>query len=350
MDKPLDALEFLAAPGKYAAAGVCLLFGDEAFLKRQVVVELRRQVLGGDEGDFSFTELSGETATLRDVRDELSTLAMFGSGRRLVVVDEADSFVSRHRSELEDLVARPPASAVLVLAVGSLPSNTRLYKLAVAQALAVECKCPPPARLQKWLVQWARQRHGAKLEPAAAESLRETCEPELGLLDQELAKLALLAGSDGAITPELVRDAVGGWRGKTTWDMLDAAVAGDAREALTQLDHLLLSGETPVGLLAQVSATLRRFAAAARRIEQAETARRRTNLREALEQVGVRPFALAKTEGQLRQVGRVRAKRLYRQLLEADLALKGSSSAPARARLVLEGLIARLSSAAAPPR
>ena len=50
----------------------------------------------------------------------------------------------------------------------------------------------------------------------------------------------------------------------------------------------------------------------------------------------------------MRQLGPQRAGQLYRWLLEADLALKGTSSAPARARLVLELLIARMSTAAAP--
>ena len=58
-------------------------------------------------------------------------------------------------------------------------------------------------------------------------------------------------------------------------------------------------------------------------------------------------FVLDKTERQLRQIGRGRAKHLYNWLLEADLALKGVSSSGDRARLVLEQLIVRLSAPAA---
>jgi hypothetical protein len=53
-----------------------------------------------------------------------------------------------------------------------------------------------------------------------------------------------------------------------------------------------------------------------------------------------------RAEGQMRRLGRDRAGRLYAVLLEADLALKGSNSAPARARIELERLITWL---AAPP-
>jgi DNA polymerase-3 subunit delta len=51
---------------------------------------------------------------------------------------------------------------------------------------------------------------------------------------------------------------------------------------------------------------------------------------------------LEKAERQLVQLGRARASRLYRWLLEADLALKGSHSSPPKARFVLEHLFARM--------
>jgi DNA polymerase III subunit delta len=171
--------------------------------------------------------------------------------------------------------------------------------------------------------------------------LVELIGPELGLLDQELAKLALMAGDEKKITEESVRRSVGGWRTKTTWEMLDAAMDGNVREAMLQLDRLLASGEQPVGLLGQISASLRRFAAATRLVLQAESARRRINLRDALEQAGIRSFVLQKAERQLRLLGRQRGAQLYRWLLQADLDLKGESAMPPR--LIIERLIVRLS-------
>lgn len=342
----LDALDYLAHSAKHPAQAVTVLFGDEAFLKRQVLGRLRQEVLGGGDADFSLSEFAGEKAEWREVIDELSTVAMFGGGQRLVAISDADDFVSRYRPELEDYVAKPKSTSILVLEVGSWPSNTRLAKAVADRGLPIECKCPPPAKLLKWLTSWAKQHHQAQLDGAAAEQLLEVVEPELGLLDQELAKLAALAGPGGAITLDMVHDAVGGWRTKTTWDMLDSAVAGDAREALTQLDRLLFGGEVPIALMGQISSTLRRFAAATRLIEQAEASKRKISLRQALEEAGFKSFIVGKAESQLRQIGRVRGAKLYRWLLDADLALKGASSAPPR--LILEQLIARLSRAAAP--
>jgi DNA polymerase III subunit delta len=276
---------------------------------------------------------------LRDVLDELSTVAMFG-GNRLVVVEDADDFVSHYREEMEDYVAAPGRGGVLILELDSLPSNTRLYKAVAAGGVAIDCAAPQPARLTKWLVDWAKQQHRAQLSHAAAEMLTEIVGPELGLLDQELAKLALLVGEGKKITPEMVTQSAGGWRAKTTWVMLDAVLDGKVREAMTELDRLLASGEQPVGLLAQISASLRRFATATRLILQAEAAHRRLAIPDALAQVGVKPFVLRKAEQQLRLLGRQRGAQLYGWLLEADQHLKGDSSMPPR--LILERLLVRL--------
>jgi DNA polymerase-3 subunit delta len=340
MPKAPHAIDYLSAPEEHPARPVCVLSGDEPFLKRRALARLREEVLGRGDADFSFSTFDGRTAQLPDVIDELATVAMFGGGRRMVLVEEADDLVSRYRSELEDYVARPRSTGVLVLEVKTWPANTRLYKAVAARGLHVECSSPPRARLAKWLVAWAKRDHGVQLAASAAELLIERVGPELGLLDQELAKLALTTGPAERITAQTVGRLVGGWRAKTTWAMLDAALAGNAREALIELDRLLLAGEHPIAILGQISASLRRFAAATRLVLQAEAAGRRIALADALEQAGVRRFVLRTAEKQLRQLGRHRGDRLYQWLLQTDLDLKGASALPPR--LVLENLIVRI--------
>ena len=162
-----------------------------------------------------------------------------------------------------------------MLDVKTWPATTRLYKAVDAKGLAVDCSAPAAARLTRWLGDWAKQAHNVQISLNAAETLVELVEPELGVLDQELAKLALVAGADKKITPEMVQKYVGGWRAKTTWEMLDLALDGNVPEALRQVDRLLSSGEVPIGLLGQISSSLRRLAAATRLILRSEAAGRK---------------------------------------------------------------------------
>lgn len=345
MAKVTEALDYLAKPADFPAKPFCVVFGDDDFLARHVVAHLRRSVLGEEDADLSLTAFEGRSAQLADVLGELETVAMFGEGRRMVVVEGADDFVKRFRGELEDHAAASSGSGVLVLLPKTWPSNTRLYKSVAAKGLSIKCAVPTTARLGPWLRAWAKQGHGSKIEPAASQLLVELVGPELGLLDQELAKLSLSVATGEPITAELVGKMVGTWRTKTAWQMLEAALAGNVGDALGQLDRLLLAGEHPVAILAQISSNLRRFAAATRIILQDEAAGRRPVLRRALETAGVKSFVLNRSQDELLRLGRQRGARLYRWLLEADLDLKGNSAVSPR--LIIERLIVRLSAAEA---
>jgi DNA polymerase III subunit delta len=173
----------------------------------------------------------------------------------------------------------------------------------------------------------------------------ELVPPEIGILVQELAKLALLVGENRVIDVKLVEQNVGGWRARATWDMIDAAADGNAASALRQLDRLIASGEKPHGLFPQMASSLRRFATAVELIESAEADRRRISPRDALARAGVLPFKLSHAERQLRQIGRQRARQITSWLLAVDLAIKGHNSADDRARIELEQLIVRLGKA-----
>lgn len=353
----VHVFDFLETPSDAPLAPVCVLFGDEPFLRGLARKQVRQRVAAG--GEVLEETFEGERAEWRDVADELSTLSLFGgTSRRLVLVQDADKFVSNYRSQLEAYVERPKATGILVLDVSTWASNTKLYKAVDKTGLQIECRAPSKpgkranpdeSRIAQWLASWSHDRHDARLPLDAARALLDLVGPTFGILDQELAKLALFAGRGGQITAALVRDVVGGWRAKTIWDLTDAALDGNAAAALEQLDRMSRSGEHPLAMFGAMAAALRRFPTAARIYERAEKQGRPVTLREALLQAGVPqwPAALEKAERQIKQLGRHRAIALYRWLLETDLALKGTHSAPHRARFALEKLILRLSRAAA---
>lgn len=360
MERLIHSFDFLTAKTAPELPHFCALFGDDAFLRRLVLQRLRSLLAddtGNDDSELALVRLSGHEAQWRDVVDELDTVSLFGGGRRTVILQDADDFVSSYRTELENLAGRESTRSTLVLLVSSWPKNTRLAKQVAQTGLVIECRPPQKkgksgnadeAAVGKWLVSWAKNTHKLKIAPAAVRQLIELVGPHLGLLDQELAKLALYVADGEKVTEQFVIDKVGGWRTKTTWDLLDAAVEGDASVALRQLHQLLAAGESPQAMFGAFSWSLRRFAAATREVQRSERQGRRPMLRESLIQGGFRnyPRELEKAERQLRKIGRQRASEIYSWLLDADLKLKSSHSAPNRARQVLETLVFKLSSTA----
>lgn len=351
----LSGFDVLTDPKSVTVPGVVAIVGDDGFLQHEVRRALVAQ-LCGDDPDAAAEHLDGSEIEYRDLHDALSELSLFGSGQRVIVVEEADDLVKHYRDRLEDYVAKPRSDAILILEVTTWPSNTRLAKAVAESGLTIRCATPAQGKelteftkqLKDWLVVVARREYKCELVRAAADQLLEQIPPEPGILYQEIARLSLLAEPSRKIDAKLVQENVGGWRARKTWDMIDAAAEGRAADALQQLDRLFAAGEEPHALLPQMASTLRKFALAVRLFDQAERRRQAISIRIALERAGMPPFKLNDAERQLKQIGRPRARQLYRWLLAADLELKGYNSTKDRARRVIETLIIRLSQHAAP--
>lgn len=328
----MDSLAFLERAKRLKPQAVYVVHGDEDFLKRQVVSTLRTVILGEEDNAFGFSTHTGDKSTLAAVRNDLETLP-FLTTRRLVIVENADPFVSQFRTQLEKYVAEPATTGVLVLDVKAWPANTRLAKLLDGDA-TILCKTPAAYRLPAWCTQRAASRHGKQLSSEAAKFLVDLVGSEMGQLDQELAKLAIYVGTAGRIEMSDVDKLVGNSRAENMWKIFDAIGGGNAAEALTILDRLFEQGEEPLRILGAFSLQLRRLAQAARAHQHGQS------LSQALDRAGVPPFAQRACEQQLRHLGRERANRLYKWLLEADLGLKGSSQLPPRT--LLERLVVQL--------
>ncbi len=319
------------------------VFGNDAALRSWV---LRAISSAGD-----MTEFDGETAKWSDLRDDLATASLFDMGdKRTIVIRGADKFLSNHRPEIEKYVAKPGGASRFVLELDSLASNTRVYKSIHKDFLLVACGNATDAKLgvtaasrRKFLTGYLAKRHNTKLAKEAADALVEMLGEETGMLDTEIAKLALYKDVGETIDETLVRDVVEGWQGKTVWQITDAIAAGDAAEALKQLDKLMSGGQKPIALLPQIAWSLRRLGMATAVVQHREREGRSWQLEDALSMAGInRPSDIQRAKIQLKGLGRSRAKELLAWLLDADLRLKGTHSTEGRDRFLMEQLVMKL--------
>lgn len=352
------AIEILRHPDRWSPppAAVLALVGDEPFLAGRMLLLLRDRLVP-DEADrtWAWREFDGEQIEdSRDVFDEVATVPMFGDATRVAVVRGADPFVTRCRPALEALAATARgARGMVVLAVKSLPSNTRLAKALAAAGGIVDLAVPQRTDLAAWVRQWASSHHRLALEPATAERLLERLGRDLGQVDQVLQRVAAARAADaGAVRPEEIDDVAGSAQERSAWGMVDDAASGDAKKALAALADLLAAGESPVALLAQSATSLRRLATAARILAPPPGAPRPPSFDEALKRAGVAawPKALAQAREALQQLGRQRALRLPQALADLDRSLKGEASRGLRARLALERLVCMMAREAPPAR
>jgi DNA polymerase-3 subunit delta len=227
------------------APPVVVIFGDEPHQKSIALERSLNALLpaGADrclavtEYDATQDEEQGGPS-LAGVMDDLSTLP-FLTERRIVVVREADRFISAFREKLERYLAAPSPTGTLVLECRTFPKTTRLYKAAVAAGGQIqECRKLTGRALAGFVVEEARVR-GKRVEPAAAGRLCELVGQDLGQLASEVEKLSLYVGQRPVITAEDVSELVGQTREEKVFRVMDCAGLGRLSEALTTWHQVL---------------------------------------------------------------------------------------------------------------
>jgi DNA polymerase-3 subunit delta len=230
--------------------GVYFLFGEEEFLKEEAAAAITAAHLDPATRDFNYDQLRGATTEPETVVAIAQTPPLMAEWR-VVVVRDVHSLAAnaRGRSALEALLEQPiPGLALVLLATLPDRSKAQIYDRLKRAGTAVEFPTLTNADLPGWVSVRARAR-GIELDNAAARALAAAKGADLGVLVQELAKLADFAGERKRITIEDVEAVVGAVPRQNRWDWFD--LVGDARfrEARAGLAVLLDGAETGVGLI-----------------------------------------------------------------------------------------------------
>lgn len=234
---------------------VYVLHGGDAFLCDAHRREIVSQVIGDADPQVSVASFDA-TAELADVLDELRTMP-FLSPRRVVIVRDADPFISAHRESLEKYLNSPSANSVLILIVASWPSTTRLYKLVAKIGEVRNCAAVEGANLAKWLAE-ATARRGKKLDANAAELLARWMGNDLAALDQEIEKLSLYVDGRGTIKLSDISAVVTATAGPVAFGLTNAITNADTPGALEALAKMLTRRGNEFAALGSIAWHLRR--------------------------------------------------------------------------------------------
>ena len=245
---------------------VVVIFGDEEYQKA-ATLQRTLDTLLPPEADrmmalcqYDGTENEDHGGpSFASVMDDLATLSLLAE-RRVVLIREAESFISGYREKLEKYLTKPAASATLVLECRSFPKTTRLYKaLGACGGQLYECKKLSGRALVGFVVEEARARQ-KRIEPAAAERLCELVGQDQGALAGEVEKLCLYAAERPVVTAQDVRELVGQSREERIFRVMDTAGVGRLPEALTLWRQVLATDPSAIyKVLGGIAFVLRRW-------------------------------------------------------------------------------------------
>jgi len=210
---------------------VVALVGDDVFLQLAALAQLLALLPKGAQR----IDYDGETAELADVLDEVRSFAMFGDGKA-VVVRNGDDFVKKYRGQLEDYIAAPCDTAMLILRMEGMKATEKVYKL-IQKTGKIE-NCNAPKDVSRWIIDRGKSAYKLNVAPDAARMMADLVGNDLGRLDNELAKLALNC-DDGSVLPKHVQQVVAFQREREMFDLTNALAAGNTAAAMARWRQLL---------------------------------------------------------------------------------------------------------------
>ena len=312
-----------------AAAPVVCIHGDEAFLVDRALAEVEDEALAGGDRELNLQVFEAATARPAEVLNAARTVP-FLAARRLVVLRGAERWSADDWREVLAYLEAPSPGTCLVFVANQLDRRLAASKAILRTARVVECRRPKERELPGWAQRLARDA-GLKLDGRTVESILLRVGPDLQLLYQEIQKLRVHAGEDGAVTLEDVEALVGETRGTTVFAFCDALGGREAALAYRSLHKLLQLGEPPVRLLFMIVRHFRHLCLAREFLDRS----RRPDAKEAASAMGVPPFAAENALRQAKGWGEEELRVVFGRLLEADLALKTGGGVEVLEELVL---------------
>lgn len=292
------------------------IVSGERFLITEALEGLLRE-LAAETDALGPTRYDGARAGLAEVLDEVRTPSLLGD-RRVVIVDDADAFITANRPALERYAGDPTQTGSLILLCKTLPANTKLHKAIKAGGLVVKIEAPKGRAVAPWLISRARDAHGKRLSSAAARRLQEHLGDSLGVLDAELGKLAAFVGSRGEITPDDVGSLTGQHREEKVFAVMDAIANGDTELALRNWEQVLATDRAaPARAIAGLAWKVRQLIDAHRECE------RGVPVPSVARKLYTDPATLQRV---LERFTAEQFERQQKDLLEADLAIKTGAS------------------------
>jgi DNA polymerase III delta subunit len=258
---------------------IYFIHGPDRLLGREAVLAVASEY---DPSGSNTTWLDGRETSIAAVASAVGAASFFAAPRIVVVMDliarvsresetgestgECEERYGRGRTELESLVSAVPESHHLIIFEPTLSSVPANLKKAAPGLKVVAGEPPRGSGLIAW-IDAAALRIGTRIDLGTAQRLAETLypqtwhrkpsnprfdrPPDLALLKAEIEKLAL-AAHPGPITVDQLASLTPAAPDQRVFRFLDAALTGDLRTGLDELEGLLAGGEEPAMLLAQL--------------------------------------------------------------------------------------------------
>jgi len=216
---------------------VYVICGKDKYLVSSECESLLNKLLTAEDRAMALYQPEADKAQIADVLDELRTLP-FLAKRRVVVIKDADKFISENRAALEKYFDKPCQSGVFILVVETWPKNTKLAKKLPTMGGLIEVSEIKHGRLAMYAETYVRDKYAKRFDRNAAELLVELAGDDAGRLCSEVDKLAIYIDERKNISVDDVEKLIGHNRMFNAFAVIDAMTAGNGAAAVERLRNM----------------------------------------------------------------------------------------------------------------
>jgi len=224
---------------------VYLLYGEEAYLKKQYKDKLTKAILPeGDTVNYAYYEGKGTSQT--ELIDLAETMPFFAD-RRLIVVENS-GFFKNAAPELADYIKTMPETACFIFVENEVDKRGKMYKAVNSKGRAIEMGRQNEKSLLLWITNNVK-REGKQIKESAAKYLISRSGDDMERLSHELEKLFSYTLGRAEITEEDIDAVCTVQITNKIFDMIEAVAMKRQKKALDYYYDLLALKEPPMRIL-----------------------------------------------------------------------------------------------------
>ena len=222
-----------------------LLFGEEAYLRKQYKDRLR-QALSGDGDSMNNHYFEGKDINLEEVIDLAETMP-FLAERRVLVLENTGLFKSGGE-KLAEYLGAPAPTAYFVFAESEVDKRSKLFKQVQSAGHAAEFAAQDEKTLKRW-VAGILKKEGLQITESTAEVFLEKVGTDMGNIRLELEKLVCYCMGRSTVEKADVEQICTTRISNHIFDMITAIGEKRTKDALNLYYDLLALKEPPMRIL-----------------------------------------------------------------------------------------------------
>ncbi|MCX4378361.1 MAG: DNA polymerase III subunit delta [Lachnospiraceae bacterium] len=228
---------------------IYLLYGEEAYLRRQYRDNLRKALVAEDD-TLNCTSYSGKDINVNEIVDIAGTMPFFAERR--VIIIENSGWLKSGEDRMVDLIKNLPDTTYIVFVESEVDKRSKLYKAVTAKGYAALCEMQDETMLKKWIMGLLKKEN-KRITPDALNLLLDKTGTNMENIRREVEKLVCYRYFDEGITVEDVEALCIVQVQNKIFDMVEAVAQKRQKEALDWYYDLLALKEAPMKILALIS-------------------------------------------------------------------------------------------------